>query len=56
MLDMPNITQKELSRLLDVTVRTIERNVRTLILNEIIIRAGSKKTGEWKVIKKGSEK
>ena len=56
MLDMPNITQKELSRLIDVTVRTIERNVRTLILNGIIIRDGSKKTGKWKVIKKGSEK
>lgn len=56
MLDMPNITQKELSRLLDVTVRTIERNVRTLILNKIIIRDGSKKTGEWKVIKNEIEK
>ncbi len=47
MLDSPTITQETLSRLLDVNIRTIQRNIRTLIEKGLIERTGATKKGEW---------
>ena len=46
-----SITQNELAEILNVNVRTIKRNFKTLIENDIIKRVGSKKTGYWEIIK-----
>ena len=56
LLDKPSLTQPELARILGVGERTIRYNMKYLIENNYIERAGSNKTGEWKVISKGSEK
>ncbi len=47
MLDSPTITQETLSRLLDVNIRTIQRNIKTLIEKGLIKRTGATKKGEW---------
>lgn len=47
MLDSPTITQETLSRLLDVNIRTIQRNIKTLIERGLIERTGATKKGEW---------
>ncbi len=47
MLDSPTITQETLSRLLDVNIRTIQRNIKTLIEKGLIERTGATKKGEW---------
>jgi len=49
MLDSPTITQETLARLLDVNVRTVQRNIKELIDLGIIKRIGATKRGEWKV-------
>ena len=49
MLDSPTITQETLARLLDVNIRTIQRNIKTLIDVGLIERIGATKKGEWKV-------
>ena len=46
-----SITIKELSSTLNVTTRTIERNIKALKDENIIERIGSDKTGYWKIIK-----
>lgn len=51
MLDSPTITQETLARLLDVNIRTIQRNIKTLIDVGLIERKGSTKKGEWIVNK-----
>lgn len=51
MLDSPTITQETLARLLDVNIRTIQRNIKTLIDVGLIERTGSTKKGEWIVRK-----
>jgi Fic family protein len=43
----PRITAKEISDLLDKTTRTIERNLKILREEGIIIREGSDKSGQW---------
>lgn len=55
-LDSPAITQTTLARLLDVNVRTIQRNIKELIDLKIIERLGSTKNGQWKVINRGNKK
>lgn len=50
MSDSPTITQDKLARLLDVNIRTIQRNIKTLIELGIVKRIGATKKGEWKVI------
>ena len=50
MLDSPTITQDKLARLLDVNIRTIQRNIKILIELGIVERIGATKKGEWKVI------
>ena len=47
MLDSPTITQETLARLLDVNIRTIQRNIKTLIDLGLIERIGATKKGEW---------
>ena len=51
MLDSPTITQETLARLLDVNIRTIQRNIKTLIDVGLIERIGATKKGEWIVRK-----
>jgi fido (protein-threonine AMPylation protein) len=46
----PRITIPQLAEFLDVTTRTIERNIRELRESGKIVREGSDKTGYWKVI------
>ena len=50
MSDSPTITQDKLARLLDVNIRTIQRNIKNLIELGIVERIGATKKGEWKVI------
>ncbi len=50
MSDSPTITQDKLARLLDVSIRTIQRNIKDLIELGIVERIGATKKGEWKVI------
>ena len=47
MLDSPTITQEALSKLLSVNIRTIQRNIKTLIEKGLIERTGATKKGEW---------
>ena len=47
MIDSPTITQETLARLLDVNIRTIQRNIKTLIDVGLIERIGATKKGEW---------
>ena len=47
MLDSPMITQETLARLLDVNIRTIQRNIKSLIDMKLIERTGATKKGEW---------
>lgn len=51
MKENPKITQKELSNILGITIRTVQRNIRYLIDNKIIKRDGSDRGGIWKIIK-----
>ena len=51
MLDSPTITQESLSRMLDVNIRTIQRNIKSLIEMGVIKRTGATKKGEWIVSK-----
>ena len=50
MSDSPTITQDKLARLLDVNIRTIQRNIKDLIELGIVERIGATKKGEWKVM------
>ena len=45
-----SITQNRIAELLDLSVRTIKRNFKLLIDNNIIERVGSDKTGLWKIL------
>lgn len=49
MLDSSTITQETLARLLDVNIRTIQRNIKELIDLGVVERIGATKKGEWKV-------
>lgn len=51
MLDSPTITQTVLARILDVNIRTVQRNIKELVNLNIIERSGSTKKGEWKIKK-----
>jgi predicted HTH transcriptional regulator len=46
---MPSITVKELAKILSVTERTIYRQIDILKAENKIERAGSDKTGYWKI-------
>ena len=49
MTQMPSITVKELAQILSVTERTIYRQIEILKTENQIERAGSNKTGYWKI-------
>ncbi len=49
MLDSPYITQESLARLLDVNIRTIQRNIKILIDIGLVERTGATKKGKWLV-------
>ncbi len=51
MLDSPIITQETLARLLDVNIRTIQRNIKILMDMGLVERTGATKKGEWIVRK-----
>ena len=44
-----NITQKEMSEELNITKRTIERNIMILKETNLVERIGSRKSGYWKI-------
>ncbi len=52
MSDSPTITQAILANLLDVNIRTIQRNIKELMDLGIIERIGATKKGEWKINKR----
>ena len=51
MSNSPTITQNTLSRMLDVNIRTIQRNIKKLIEVGAVERNGTTKKGKW-VVKK----
>lgn len=51
MLDSPTITQETLARLLNVNIRTIQRNIKILMDMRLVERTGATKKGEWIVRK-----
>lgn len=54
MSDSSTITQATLANLLDVNIRTIQRNIKDLMDLDIVERIGATKKGEWKVNNKES--
>ncbi|WP_376779625.1 winged helix-turn-helix domain-containing protein [Proteiniclasticum ruminis] len=46
-----DITQAEISEQLNVTTRTVERNMKKLQENNIINRVGSYTEGYWEIVK-----
>lgn len=51
MNDSPTITQDILSRILNVNIRTVQRNIKILLEMGLIERIGATKKGEW-IVKK----
>lgn len=51
MLDSPTITQETLARLLDVNIRTVQRNIKILMDMGLVERTGATKKGKWIVRK-----
>ena len=47
MLDSPTITQETLSKILGINIRTVQRNIKTLIEKGLVERTGATKKGEW---------
>ena len=47
----PSITQKEMARMLDISREKIKYHIAVLKENNIIIREGSTKKGNWKILK-----
>lgn len=48
----PNITQKELSDILSVSKRTVERAFKNLVDHHKIERIGGKRFGKWNILKR----
>ena len=44
------ITQNEIVELLGISIRTVKRNFKELIDNNIIERVGSNKKGYWEIL------
>ena len=51
----PQITISQLAQFLNVNTRTIERYIKKLREERIIVREGSNKAGQWKIIEKRHE-
>ena len=50
--EKPNITQKEMAKILDVNREKIKYNIALLKEMKIIDREGSNKLGEWRILEK----
>jgi len=48
----PQITQDELASTLKISRRVVQKYMNSLILNNIIVRTGGKRFGQWEIIKK----
>jgi Predicted transcriptional regulator containing an HTH domain and an uncharacterized domain shared with the mammalian protein Schlafen len=48
----PKITQDDLAATLKISRRVIQKHMNFLILNNIIVRTGGKRFGQWEIIKK----
>ncbi len=51
LLTNPGITIPQLSKIIGITERSIERNIQKLQKERIILRIGPAKGGYWKVVK-----
>ena len=51
LIENPSYTSAELAKQIDVTRRTIERSFKTLQEKKMIERIGSKRDGNWIVIR-----
>lgn len=47
--EKPNITQVEIAQILEITTRTIERNILALKNKNILKRVGTDKVGCWEI-------
>lgn len=47
----PTITQEKISQIIDINIRTVQRNIKTLYNKGILTRNGATKKSEW-IIKK----
>lgn len=52
----PSITISEMAKLIGVTERSIQRNLRKLQARGLLLRVGGRKEGRWEVIKNGELK
>ena len=46
-LENPKVTQKEITEILDVSIRTVKRSMKNLLDKGIIERNGGKRFGQW---------
>ena len=46
----PYVTQKELSEIVGISLKSIKENMKKLQENNIILRIGPDKTGFWKIV------
>ena len=51
LLSEPKISKPEIAAKIGKSLRTVERHLASLVEKEYIVRQGSKKTGQWKVLK-----
>ncbi len=45
----PQNSRQEIADQLNISTRTVDRAIKALILKDLIVREGSKKTGYWKI-------
>ena len=45
----PQNSRQEIADQLNISTRTVDRAIQALILKDLIVREGSKKTGYWKI-------
>ncbi|NLL83938.1 MAG: HTH domain-containing protein [Lentisphaerae bacterium] len=50
MSERPSITISELAELIEVSERTIQRNIQKMQADQLLIRSGGRKTGYWEVV------
>ncbi|MFA5637735.1 MAG: winged helix-turn-helix transcriptional regulator [Anaerovoracaceae bacterium] len=50
--DNPYLTQEEIARILNVSLRTAQRNMSRLQNDGFLIRIGSRKSGHWEILTK----
>lgn len=52
----PKITEEKIANLLNINIRTVQRNIKCLISLGLLIRNGSKKNGSWVICSDENEK